>query len=66
MEKINEYGKAEGNKITRFLWDGHVLLHEWASLRERSEIIVDREMDEATPTQNHRSPFTFTRKIAVP
>ena len=42
VAKINEYGKAEGHKITRFLWDGNVPLHEWSySLSERPETIDD-------------------------
>ena len=40
VAKINEYGKAEGHKITRFLWDGNVPLHEWSyPLSERPEIV---------------------------
>ena len=40
VAKINEYGKAEGHKITRFLWDGNVPLHEWSyPLSERPETV---------------------------
>ena len=44
VAKINEYGKAEGHKITRFLWDGNVPLHEWSyPLSERPETIDDSD-----------------------
>ena len=44
MTKINEYGKAEGHKITRFLWDGNVPLHEWSyPLSDRPETIDDSD-----------------------
>ena len=44
MAKINEYGKAEGHKITRFLWDGNVPLHEWSyPLSDRPETIDDSD-----------------------
>ena len=44
VAKINEYGKAEGHKITRFLWDGNVPLHEWSyPLSDRPETIDDSD-----------------------
>ena len=44
VEKINEYGKAEGHKITRFLWDGNIPLHEWSyPLSDRPETIDDSD-----------------------
>ena len=44
MAKINEYGKAEGHKITRFLWVGNVALHEWSyPLSDRPETIDDSD-----------------------
>ena len=44
VAKINEYGKAEGHKITRFLWDGNVPLHEWVyPLSERPATVDDSE-----------------------
>ena len=44
VAKINEYGRAEGHKITRFLWDGNVPLHEWSySLSDRPETIDDSD-----------------------
>ena len=42
VAKINEYGRAEGHKITRFLWNGNVPLHEWSyPLSDRPETIDD-------------------------
>ena len=44
VAKINEYGKAEGHKITRFLWDGNIPLHEWSyPLCDRPETIDDSD-----------------------
>ena len=44
VAKINEYVKAEGHKITRFLWDGNVPLHEWSyPLNDRPETIDDSD-----------------------
>ena len=44
VAKINEYGKAENHKITRFLWDGNVPLHEWSyPLSERPETVDDSD-----------------------
>ena len=44
VAKINEYGKAVGHKITRFLWDSDVPLHEWVyPLSDRPETIDDSD-----------------------
>ena len=43
-DKDQRVWKAEGHKITRFLWDGNVPLHEWSyPLSDRPETIDDSD-----------------------
>ena len=59
VAKINEYGKAEGHKITRFLWDGNVPLHEWSyPLSDRPETIDDSDGRRSYASPEPRTELT--------
>ena len=70
VEKINEYGKAEGHKITRFLCDGNVPLHEWSyPLSERPETVdsSDGKRSYASPEpQTELTTWIFDEGTFVP
>ena len=59
VAKINEYSKAEGHKITRFLWDGNVPLHEWSyPLSDRPETIDDSDGRRSYASPEPRTELT--------
>ena len=70
VAKINEYGKAEGHKITRFLWDGNVPLHEWSyPLSDRPETIDDsdgRRSYASSEPQTELTTWIFDEGTFVP
>lgn len=59
VAKINEYGKAERHRITRFLWDGNVPLHEWTyPLSERPSTIDDSDGKRTYATPEPQTELT--------
>ena len=70
VAKINEYGKAESHRITRFLWDGNVPLHEWSyPLSERPETIDDsdgRRSSASPEPQTELTTWIFDEGTFVP